>query len=31
MIKNNIITDATVFYLVMFWQHCVLAYYKKIC
>ena len=31
MIKNNIIADATVFYLVMYWQHCVLAYYKKIC
>ena len=30
MIKNNIITDATVFYLVMYWQHCVLAFYKKI-
>ena len=30
MIKNNIMADATVFYLVKYWQHCVLAYYKKI-
>ena len=30
MIKNTIMAEATVLYLVMYWQHCVLVYYKKI-